>query len=80
MNRIGLIPNRPALQHLMPLVKGIWNPAEKKPASGTAVRQWLANGTVVINGEKVDANEMLDFPIWSIVVFPNSDQRRVTIW
>lgn len=74
-----IIPNRPALQHLLPLVKGVWNHSEKKPASGSAVRRWVAEGSIHVNGERVSPSELLDFPVWSIVVFPNS-KHKVTIF
>lgn len=75
-----VLPNMPVGQYLMPLVKGVWNHAEKKPASGTAIRNWIKEGTIQINGEKADFSEVLDYPIFSIVIFPNSSSKRITIF
>jgi hypothetical protein len=78
MNNL-LLPNKQAVSWLLPVIKGVWNPSEKKPASGTTVRQWIEQGVIQINNEPVTANEFIDFPVFSIVVFPNS-KRRITIW
>jgi hypothetical protein len=75
-----LIPNCTALALALRLAKGCWNPAEKKPASGSAVRRWLQEGSLVIDGERISPDEMLDYPIWSVVLFPKSNERRVTLW
>ena len=47
------------------------------PASNSEVQRWCSTGQVVINGEKVAWNEELDFPIFSVVVFPKG--KRVTL-
>lgn len=75
-----VLPMMPALQYLMPLVKGVWDHSNNKPASGSAVRRWISEGTIVVNGERVTADEMLDYPVFSIVVFPKSDRRRITLF
>jgi len=75
-----VLPMMPALQYLMPLVKGVWDHSSNKPASGSAVRRWISEGTIVVNGERVTADEMLDYPVFSVVVFPKSDRRRITLF
>ena len=75
-----VIPMMLALQYLMPLVRGVWNHSDNKPASGSAVRRWIDEGSVKINGGRVTQKEMLDYPIYSIVVFPNSPTRKVTLF
>lgn len=47
-------------------------------ASRSELKRWLMQGAVVINGEKVDWDEEMDFPIHSVVLFPSG--RRVTMW
>lgn len=79
MTRPFSLPNKKAIDFLLPIVRGMWNHGEKKKMSGTAARQLIKQrGQILIDGEPIDPEEMLDFPIWSIVVFPKSI-RRVTI-
>lgn len=47
-------------------------------ASNSELRRWMANGSVLINTERVAWDEVIDFPIFSIVFFPNGN-RRTTI-
>lgn len=76
--KVPPIPMMKASEWLVPLVAGIWNHEESKPASKSAARRWIANGSVKINGESVTLDEIVDFPIFSIVVFPKSI-RKVTL-
>lgn len=46
-------------------------------ASNSELKRWLMNGAIVVNGEKVGWNELMDFPISSVVMFPKN---LVTIW
>lgn len=46
-------------------------------ASNSELKRWLQNKAVVINGEPLDWNEEMDFPVISVVLFPRS---KVTIW
>ncbi len=41
-------------------------------ASSSDLRRWIQNGALVINGEKVNINEELDFPVFSVVLFPKN--------
>ncbi len=50
-----------------------------KEASNSEIRRWLKNHSISINGERLhDPNEPLDFPVFSLVFFPNS-KRKTTI-
>lgn len=51
-----------------------------KMASKSEIRQWCLDGAVLINGEKVSPTEEIDFPIISVVLFPNNEKRKTTIW
>lgn len=46
-------------------------------ASSSELKRWLQNKAVIINGEVLDWNEEIDFPVFSLVLFPKS--RRVTL-
>lgn len=39
-------------------------------ASASELKRWLQNGAVIVNGDKIDWNEEMDFPIFSFVLFP----------
>ena len=39
-------------------------------ASNSELRRWIQNKAFLINGESVDVNEKIDFPVFSVVLFP----------
>lgn len=41
-------------------------------ATNSELKRWLQNGAVVCNGEKLQWDEPMDFPIHSFVLFPNN--------
>lgn len=41
-------------------------------ASSSELKRWCQNGALVINGEKVAWDEELDFPMFSVVLFPKN--------
>ena len=41
-------------------------------ASSSEIKRWLQNGAVKCNGERLDWNEEMDFPIFSFVIFPKN--------
>ena len=43
------------------------------------LRRQLAQGAIVINGERATHDERMDFPVFSLVFFPKSDKRRTTL-
>lgn len=47
-------------------------------ASKTELRRWFDAGNVQMNAERVEWNEPMDFPIISVVIFPNG--KRITLW
>ncbi len=48
-----------------------------QPASKSEVRRWINAGAVHVNGERLCADEQIDFDVFSLVLFPNG--RRVTL-
>lgn len=49
------------------------------PVSNSELKRWIANGTILINTERVVAEEIIDYPVFSLVFFPKSEKRRTTI-
>jgi hypothetical protein len=39
----------------------------------------MAQGAVLINGKTVTPDDPMDFPVFSLVFFPNSKKRKTTI-
>lgn len=77
----AFIPNKTAYQWLLSLgTKGFWDQAEKKAASNSTLRRWLDQGAIRFNGKIVKANEMLDFPILSVILFPKSERQYTTLY
>jgi 16S rRNA U516 pseudouridylate synthase RsuA-like enzyme len=48
-----------------------------KPASKSEIARWIASGAVQVNGEPLEAMDVMDFPVFSLVVFPKG--KRVTL-
>lgn len=70
-----------ALQYLMPILKGKWDHSANQPGTGQSVRRWIKDKAVHINGFPFeDLNEIVDFPIFSLVLFPNNPRRKTTLW
>jgi hypothetical protein len=46
-------------------------------ASKSEVRRWMDAGAVLANGERLASDEVIDFPLASLVVFPRG--KRVTL-
>lgn len=40
-------------------------------ASNSELRRWIQNKALIINNETVDWDECIDFPLFSVVLFPN---------
>lgn len=47
--------------------------------SNSELRRWIANGSVLVNAERVAWDELIDFPVFSIAFFPASGKRKTTI-
>ncbi len=41
-------------------------------ASNSELKRWLQNRAVIANGEALMWNEPMDFPLYSLVLFPNN--------
>lgn len=41
-------------------------------ASTSELRRWIQNKALLINGETVEVNEEIDFPVFSVVLFPKN--------
>ena len=50
------------------------------PMSNGELRRQMAQGAVLVNGERVVWNEPIDFPVFSLVFFPKSATRRCTLF
>lgn len=46
-------------------------------ASKSEVARWIASGAVQINSERLEAVDVMDFPVFSLIVFPKG--KRVTL-
>lgn len=68
---------RPALPQSIehPPTKG--NPAQQM--SNGELKRHMQQGGVMVNGEKVAPDELIDFPVFSLVFFPKSSARRATL-
>jgi hypothetical protein len=50
-------------------------------ASKSELRRWLQQSSVMIDGVKLTSEKtMITFPIKSLVLFPKSDKKRITIF
>lgn len=49
------------------------------PPSNGELRRWIADGSVVINGERWAADEEMPPLVWSLVFFPKSEKSRTTL-
>lgn len=47
-------------------------------ASNSEIKRWLMNGAVKLNGETVQWNEPMDFPVISVKLF--TKDATVTLW
>lgn len=48
------------------------------PSNGE-LKRWVESGSVLINGERCEPQELVDFPVFSLVYFPKSGSRRSTV-
>jgi len=51
-----------------------------KRASSSELQRWIEQGSILFNGERVKKDELIDFPIISVVLFPKSEKHRTTLW
>lgn len=50
-----------------------------KILSNSELRRVIQQNGVLINGESVRVDELVDFPVFSLVFFPKSSNRRTTL-
>jgi hypothetical protein len=50
-----------------------------KPMSNGELRRHMQQGGVLVNGERIAPDELIDFPVFSLVFFPKSAARRTTL-
>lgn len=50
-----------------------------KAATNSELRRWLNDGAIEINGKRPKADDIIKFPITSLVFFPKSNSNRRTI-
>ena len=75
------IPNKAALDWLIGLGKeGFWDHSQKCAASNSTLRRFIEQGAIRFNGKIVKPNDMLDFPIFSVVLFPKSKTQYTTLF
>lgn len=51
--------------------------AKRGKASSSELKRWIQNKAFILNGETVTPEELIDFPVFSVVLFPKN---KVTIW
>jgi hypothetical protein len=70
-----------ALQYLISLRPALPMSKEKPctAASNSELRRWLRDGAVLIDGERIAADEQVPFPVASLVLFPKSPSGRCTL-
>lgn len=79
-----IIPNVTALEFVMRVhmagtseKRGFWSRELKGFASNSEVRRWLDNAAVRFNGRALKPKDMLDFPLYSVILFPKAN--RITV-
>lgn len=75
-----IVPNCTALEFMLRLHNtkaGFWSREVNKPASNSEVKRWLENSGVRFNGRALKPRDMLDFPLFSVIMFPKAN--RITI-
>ena len=51
----------------------------RRPAGNGQFKRWLDSGAILINGSKVKSDGRIEWPITSLVLFPNNEKRTITI-
>jgi len=50
-----------------------------QPMSNGELKRHMQQGGVLVNGERVAPDELIDFPVFSLVFFPKSTKHRTTL-
>jgi 23S rRNA-/tRNA-specific pseudouridylate synthase len=81
-----IVPNVTALAFILRIhlhgsdpekLTGFWSRELPEMASKSEVKRWLKNSAIRFNGRTLKPEELLDFPLYSVVLFPKGN--RVTI-
>jgi len=75
-----IVPKVSALDFIMRVHKtggGFWSREMKDFASNSEVRRWLDNSAIRFNGRALKPKDVIDFPLYSVVLFPKA--QRITI-
>lgn len=56
---------------------GFWSRETNRAASNSEIRRWVEQGGVRFNGAVLKQNTLLDFPLYSVILFPKGN--RITI-
>lgn len=69
-----------AIDWLDHLTEYVWS-KEGRPqfASKSEKRRWITQKSVIVNGFPLEIDDVIDFPILSIVLFPKG-KNKTTIW
>ena len=57
-------------------------PSKDQPAqqmSNGELKRHMQQGGVLVNGERIAPDELIDFPVFRLVFFPQSATRRATV-
>jgi hypothetical protein len=70
-----------ALQYLNSLRPALPMSVERPCTQMSAgeLKRHIQQGAVLFNGERVTPDEPIDFPVFSLVLFPKSQARRTTL-
>ena len=49
-------------------------------ATASELKRWLQQKAVHANGESLAWDDPLDFPLHTLVLFPNNPRNRTTLW
>ncbi len=56
-----------------------WSWEQNRVASNSEIRRWIEQGAILFNTERVSPTELVDFHVFSLVLFPKSAHRRCTL-
>jgi hypothetical protein len=79
-----IIPNVTAFEFILKIhhycsgeKRGFWSREMPDFASNSEVKRWLENSAGRFNGKALKPKDLLDFPLYSVVLFPKAN--RITI-
>jgi hypothetical protein len=51
----------------------------KIPASNSEIKRWLKANVLQINGYSVTIDEIIDYPLHRVVLFPKNQNKRISL-